>query len=196
MIAPMKRVILTFLSACILAACGTTPDAPIRTGTQSYTLPDTVAFLQRDPRWAEDRLGRTQDTMGRDGCLVTATAMVLTNLGFVMNPGELNTKLTKADSFTSNGWLVWSGIEKVTNGGATARYYNDVSEDIIRGCLRDGFYPLVRFILPNGRTHWAMVLHRDAQGFHMRDPLHASQSPLIFPGTADRFKAVRCVGRA
>jgi len=54
-------------------------------------------------------------------------------------PGDLNRRLTAADSFTSRGWLIWSGISKVTGGKAKARFYNEVSEDIINGCLRDGF---------------------------------------------------------
>jgi len=53
---------------------------------------------------------------------------------------------------------------------------------------------MARFILPNGRTHWAVILKRDARGYHMRDPLHPSRSPLLFPRGAEAFKAVRCIG--
>lgn len=184
------------IASFTLASCGTSPsDSKVVPSTQ-YSLPDTSIYLQKDPRWADDKMGSGGDTMGADGCLVTATAMVLTNLGYRMNPGELNTRFNKTNSYTSRGWLIWSGIEKVTNGRATAKYYDTVSDDIIQGCINAGFYPLVRFILPNGRTHWAMVLHRDGRGYHMRDPLHASRAPLIFPGNSNRFKAVRCVGNA
>ena len=206
-------VILAAVSV-ILAACGSTP-APRKSskssGGQLYTpipqksgysydgrslsLPDRAAFLQKDKRWASDRLGNTaSDTMGTDGCLVTASAMALKNLGFETDPGDLNKRLTEADSFTPRGWLIWSGISKVTGGKAKARFYETVNEDIINGCLRDGFYPMARFILPNGRTHWAVIIKRDARGYHMRDPLHPSRSPLLFPRGAQAFKSVRCIG--
>jgi hypothetical protein len=163
----------------------------------SLSLPDRAAFLQKDKRWANDRLGNTaSDTMGTDGCLVTASAMALKNLGFQTDPGDLNKRLTAADSFTPRGWLIWSGISKITGGKAKARFYSEMNAGIIDGCLRDGFYPMARFILPNGRTHWAVILKRDARGYHMRDPLHPSRSPLLFPRGAEAFKAVRCIGLA
>lgn len=141
-------------------------------------------------------MGGSGATLEAEGCLVTATAMALTNLGFKMSPGDLNHRLKQQKAYTSGGLLVWSGIDKVTGGGATARFYNEVNEDIIGSCMRDGFYPLARFILPSGRTHWAMILHKSHLGYHMRDPLHPSSQPLIFPAGISGFKAVRCVGRA
>jgi len=157
-------------------------------------LADKAVYNQKDPRWAHHKLGKTSDSLGKDGCLVTATAMALTNLGFQTDPADLNSRLTHADGFTQQGWLIWSGIEKVTQGRAHARYYDTVSEDIIQGCLRDGYYPLARFYLPNGRSHWSMIVRQSSQGFHMRDPLRVSRVPLIFPRGTDAFKAVRCVG--
>ena len=160
-----------------------------------YTLADRVAYLQKDPRWASQKLGGSGESLETDGCLVTATAMALGNLGYDTDPGDLNQRLKLVDGFTRQGWLIWSAIDKVTKGGATARYYDSVSNEIIDGCMADGYYPLARFILPNGRSHWAVILHRSAQGFHMRDPLHPSSEPLIFPRGVDAFKAVRCVGK-
>jgi len=132
--------------------------------------------------------------MGTDGCLVTATSMALANLGFQTNPSDLNARLTQADSFTPRGWLIWDGIRKVTGGRAEAQFYDHVSERQIDSCMMSGDYPLVQFYLPNGRSHWAMILKRDARGYHMRDPLRSSKKPLIFPRSSDAFKAVRCVG--
>jgi len=154
-------------------------------------------FLQKDPRWAEHRLGKSGDTLASDGCLVTAAAMTLANLGFDTNPADLNKRLTKANGFTQQGWLKWASLSDVTGGKAKARYYTEVSDEIIQGCMADGYYPLTRFILPNGRSHWAMIVHKDERGYHMRDPLRSSKSPLIFPRRdASGFKSVRCVGLA
>jgi len=154
--------------AVLLSGCSSTP-APSKADktpatssapeSMSYSaLPDKVYFSQKDPRWAGDRLGNTSDTMETDGCLVSATAMALGNLGHDIDPGELNTKLTQVDGYTSQGWLIWSAIDKVTNNTATARYYDEVSDEVINECIADGFYPLARFILPNGRSHWSVII--------------------------------------
>ena len=188
-----------------LSSCGTAPkpsqgaitqqslQTPIPKGALS--LPDRTVFLQKDTRWADQALGKTQnDTLGDDGCLVTATAMALGNLGFETDPSDLNARLTASDSFTPRGWLIWDGIAKVTDNRAKAHYYDEVSDDIINQCLIDGQYPLVQFFLPSGRSHWAMIVRKSERGFHMRDPLRKSNKPLIFPRGTDAFKAVRCVG--
>ena len=201
-------------AALMMSGCGTTPlppDASISAPSDypasvvpapqitpiprgALALPDRSAFYQKDARWAAESLGRTSDTMGSHGCLVTATSMALANLGFQTNPSDLNARLTDNDGFTKKGWLIWDGIRKVTGGRAAAQYYDEVNEDIINSCMREGDYPLVQFYLKNGRSHWAMILKRDARGYHMRDPLRQSSVPLIFPRDSSAFKAVRCVG--
>ena len=199
-----NKVIL-FSAALTLTACAGAPKPRPAPGPEEITytpkpgqlaLPDRVAFAQKDPRWARNTLGGSGEPLETDGCLVTATAMALGNLGFDTDPGDLNTRLKSVGGYTSRGWLIWSGIDRATNGHATARYYDTVSDDIIGECLRDGFYPLASFDLPNGRTHWAVILQQSMQGYHMRDPLHPSGQPLIFPQGAEGFKAVRCVGLA
>ena len=199
------------ISSCFLAliGCGTTPSPSqqktqvknttsqkARTSKTAYTLPDHNVFLQKDPRWQNDKLGGSGERIASDGCLVTATAMTLANLGFETNPGDLNKRLKGANGYTKQGWLKWASLSDVTGGKAKARFYKEVSDDIIQGCMADGYYPLARFVLPNGRSHWAMILHRDGKGYHMRDPLQPSANPLIFPSDARGFKSVRCVGLA
>ncbi len=196
-----RHHIVTALVSVLLAACASSSTTP-QPETVMVTTPagpttglvDKVYFSQKDPRWASNRLGKTSDTMETDGCLVSATAMVLGNLGFETDPGDLNKRLTAVDGYTNQGWLIWSAIDKVTANAATARYYDEVSNEIIDGCIADGYYPLARFILPNGRSHWSVIIRRSEFGYHMRDPLHPSDQPLIFPQTVDAFKALRCVG--
>lgn len=197
----IKRFFTLALPVFILSACASTPNAslpdPVAAGSSGLALPDKAHFLQQDPRWAGEQLGWSADTLGSDGCLVTAVSMALVNLGFDTNPSDLNHRLTRTKSFTDQGWLVWSGVSKVTEGAAKARFHTEVDDQIIASCMLDGYYPLVRFDnLPNGRSHWAMIVRRSAEGYHMRDPLRPSTKPLIFPGNADHFRAVRCVGQA
>ena len=201
----MIRSLAAVSLAVLLSAC-TTPSAPDRVedttahvkvapdGRGYLAMPDRVAWLQTDPRWAGHRLGHSSDTLGSDGCLVTAVAMAIGNLGITADPAQLNRRLTEANAFTPNGWLVWSGVEVATGGRARAVYHDDVSPSLIRSCMAQGQYPLVRFILPNGRSHWAMIVAESPEGYRMRDPLRDSDKPLIFPRGAEAFKSLRCVG--
>jgi len=195
----MKRVSAICFAAILLSACGSTsksvePSAIEAVQPGSLVLRDSIKYSQKDPRWATDRLGQTSDTMGRDGCLVTAAAMALTNLGFQTNPQDLNKRLTATNSFTKRGWLIWDGISRVTDGRAKATYYDKVDAPTIDACMRRGDYPMVQFYLPNGRSHWAMIVKHDARGYHMRDPLRVSEKPLIFPAGIKGYRAVRCIG--
>lgn len=183
------------IAALLISACSSTPDTPPTTA-----LPDTVHYLQTDPRWADDRLGRTPgDTMGTDGCLVAAVAMAMTNLGHRIDPGRLNRELTRANAFTPRGYLVWRGVADVSEGRIRAHYHDQVSAALIRSCIAADQYPLVRFVLPSGRTHWAMIvaeapLSNGKTGYRMRDPLRDYDKPLLFPRDADAFEALRCIG--
>jgi len=123
-------------------------------------------------------------------------AMALGNLGFQTTPKDLNERLTLSGNYTPRGWLIWNGVSEVTDGRARAHYYDTVSDPLIAQCMARGDYPLVRFILPNGRSHWAMVVGRSENGYHMRDPLRTSRTPLVFPRDASGFKALRCIGLA
>ena len=202
----MKRLGLISLAALALSACGTSPQTvgaasaglvPLQPQQSSgLALRDSVIYSQKDPRWAADRLGKTSDTMGSDGCLVTATSMALNKLGFQTNPKDLNQRLTSTDSYTDKGWLIWDGIRRVTEGRAVATYYDKVDAPTINSCMARGHYPMVQFYLPNGRSHWAMIVKHDSRGYHMRDPLRISEKPLIFPAGVKGYRAVRCIGLA
>jgi len=202
---PVKMLFSVIGATIMLSACASSPNTPqtnknpnvsVGLNDQQTFLPDKAAFYQKDPRWAKEPLGTSKDTLASDGCLVTAASMALANLGFQTDPSDLNKRLTQTKSFTPRGWLIWDGIRKVTGGKAKARFYKTVNEDLIMNCMSDGYYPLVQFYLPNGRSHWAMILHKSKRGFHMRDPLRRSTKPLIFPHSSDKFRALRCIGLA
>lgn len=191
----MRAFFICFM-ALVLTACGSAPKPDPVQSSGGLALRDSVVYSQVDPRWTSDRLGNSSDSMGRGGCLVTAASMALTNLGFQTNPKDLNKRLTHTKSYTKNGWLIWDGIRRVTDGRAVATYYDKVDAPTIDACMRRGHYPLVQFYLPNGRSHWAMIVRHDARGYHMRDPLRTSEKPLLFPAGINGYRAVRCVGLA
>lgn len=195
----VKKVILGGL-AVGLTACASTP-APVNTSVQStqpakYQLADKVQFLQNDNRWARQTLGGTQESLEDDGCLVTAAAMALVNLGFRTDPGDLTNRLKAYNGFTRNGWLIWSGLERATAGKAKTVFYDTADDETVRSCLTAGYYPLVKFDLPSRRTHWAVVIKETDRGFYVRDPMVSSQTPVPLTSRAKGIDAVRCIGVA
>jgi len=139
-------------------------------------------------------LGGSYESLESDGCLVTATAMALVNLGFKTDPGDLTNRLKKVNGFTKNGWLVWSGVERATGGKAKTMFYDRKDDGIVRACLAAGYYPLVKFDLPSRKTHWAMVVKDTKNGFYVRDPMVNSSTPIPLSSRANGIDAVRCIG--
>ena len=184
----------------VLTACSTTPPATqsaTRSTVQTQSglqLPDKVQFLQTDKRWARQTLGGSGESLQSDGCLVTAAAMALVNLGFQTDPGDLAYRLKAYGGFNSRGWLVWSGLEKATSGKAKTVFSDRKDDAAVRSCLSAGFYPLVRFNLPSSKTHWAMVVADSKQGFYIRDPMINSNTPIPLSRRTSTIDAVRCIG--
>lgn len=197
----MKSALIGIGAAVLLSGCATRsqPYNPAhepahRVSQTPYTLADKAQFLQTDKRWARQTLGGSGETLKSDGCLVTAAAMALSNLGFLTDPGDLTNRLKAYDGFTSNGWLVWSGLERATGGKVKTIFYKRKDDEVVRACLAAGYYPLVKFDLPSRRTHWAVVIKETQHGFFVRDPMVNSVTPIPLKSRARGIDAVRCIG--
>lgn len=193
---PISNFYCVAAGLLVLTACSTTqpttrPPAQTQSGLH---LPDKVQFLQTDKRWARQTLGGSGESLASDGCLVTAAAMALVNLGFRTDPGDLAYRLKAYGGFNSRGWLVWSGLEKATSGKAKTVFYDRKDDAAVRSCLAVGYYPLVRFNLPSSKTHWAMVVKDTKQGFFIRDPMINSRTPISLSKRTSTIDAVRCIG--
>jgi len=190
----------------LLVGCSTSKTTPktmpksaqLPKAITGLVLPDKVQFLQTDRRWSGHRLGGSNESLESDGCLVTAAAMALVNLGFQTDPGDLNRNLKENGGFNSRGWLVWSGLERATGGKAKTVYYDrkDTQNNThdVRACLAAGYYPLVKFDLPSRQTHWVMVVKDTEQGFYIRDPMVNSRTPIPLSMRTKTIDAVRCIG--
>lgn len=200
-VARPARALLTASLCAALASCASGPSRQGNTAISAkpisgaaIALPDTVFFHQQDPRWARQTLGGSAEPLHSHGCLVTAAAMALTNLGFRTDPGDLTKRLKQKDGFTNRGWLVWQGLENVTGGKAQTRFYKTADESRIRGCMADGFYPLVKFDLPSRQPHWAVVIAEKEGHFYVRDPMVSARTPIPLKSRARGIDAVRCIG--
>lgn len=77
-------------------------------------------YSQRDPRWKNERLGKSNVTIGSHGCALTSVAMALSAFGYQFSPSDLNkveglinreakiqwNELTKATIFLVNASVV------------------------------------------------------------------------------------------
>ena len=159
-------------------------------------LKDEAGYLQSNPDWKYETLGQTNETIGSVGCTISSVAMALKNLGFDFTPKTLNTALTKENSYTDNAWLLWSGIEKVTEGKAVATYYEKPSHKIIDHCLSNSQYPIVKFTLGYTFPHWVIITKRTPVEYYVRDPLVDKQNAIKLSSRTSRILAVRCIGLA
>ena len=91
-----------------------------------------MAFSQRDPRWANVKLGASSYTMGSAGCAVTASAMVATTVSASLTPLDLVNCLNANGGFTSGGLLYWSKIPACVPGLRFVQYHlwRDVAADL------------------------------------------------------------------
>jgi hypothetical protein len=128
-------------------------------------------FTQDDPRWTLELLGPTFDTVGQAGCAVTSAAMVLSAYGVDTDPDRLNLYLTTHNGYTDDGWVYWEKAAEVTPGGQVEKAYEDLpSYALIDRNLQMGNPVIVRLTLPNGHTHFVVLVGKEGWNYLVQDP--------------------------
>ena len=112
------------------------------------------AFAQDDPRWGEVRLGPSTDTLGDEGCAVTAAAMVAAFYGIKTDPQQLNAFLTRTGGFTDDGLIHWSRVPAIAPDHLELAYNGGPSYELIDSNLLAGNPVIVLFPLPHGGYHF------------------------------------------
>jgi hypothetical protein len=131
---------------------------------------DVPEFRQGDPRWHNDALGNTADTLGQTGCAVSSAAMVLKSYGIDTDPQRLNQYLTTHNGYVGTGYLVWEKAAELGNGTIEKAY-----EDLPSYCRIDcelihGNPVIVRMHLPSGVTHFVVIAGKRGYDYLIRDP--------------------------
>lgn len=80
-------------------------------GMDSYG--GVTIYNQRDPRWANVRMGSSVGAIGAVGCLITSVASMLSDAGKILTPDMLNTWLTQNGGFVSGNLFVYNSIDKL-----------------------------------------------------------------------------------
>src|SRR3984957_12046130 len=127
-------------------------------------------FAQDDPRWSDDELGPTPSTMAEEGCAVCSAAMVLAFYGQDIDPGRLNAFLSDDAGYTPQGWLYWEKAADYHPGLARHAYEDLPSFFLIDSNLEHGNPVIVRIRLPNGITHFVVIVGKAGFNYLIQDP--------------------------
>ena len=153
-------------------------------------------YLQSDPRWGSDAIGGSGESLSAVGCTITSVAMAAEALGYTINPGELNTRLTEEGGYTSRGWLIWSKVSAATEGKITVRVPSRLTHAQIDQALQNGDIPVVKFFLLWGVSHWVPILGKSGEAYLIRDPLDTSQKIVPLSTKTNTIFSVRYVRKS
>lgn len=130
-------------------------------------LIDIPPLSQRDPRWANIRLGNSYLTLGSDGCLATDFAMVIG-----VNPDEFNARLKAVGGFTGAN-IYWQMIDDAYPNceyvWAYDCYYIPAPLNEIDKLLQRGISVMVH-TLKNGYQHWVLIVGKNGDDYIINDP--------------------------
>ena len=148
------------------------------TGGQEITIDraeDKLYYLQNDPQWGNDRIGGSDETMGRVGCTVCCVAMSLTNHGYSIDPKRLNEDLKKNKGYTKQGWLIWGKVSDITDGKFGVRIPGKPSHKIIDDQLKNGNDVLAKILINKVIPHWVLIVDKDGLEYLAKDPLNGEK---------------------
>ncbi|WAS92481.1 C39 family peptidase [Nannocystis punicea] len=132
-------------------------------------------FSQRDPSWADVQLGSCGETIGSDGCAISAIAMAMRSLGADVTPKSLNAYLQGHGGY-SDGCLVYWGEAADMDGAGGVQWVHGgalASPEAIRAGLDQGKRVLVKS--SRFTPHWVFLAGYDGAGaawddFYYLDP--------------------------
>lgn len=152
-------------------------------------------YLQTDPRWADDAIGGSRESLRRVGCTVCSVSMALAYHGIDLDPGELNRRLKEVDGYTLRGWLKWDAVRQVTDGRVRIELPSNPTQQTIDDALAAGDPVIVKVILRSGIQHWVLLVGREGREYLMKDPLGDGRNLLPLSTIGSEIHAVRIVSK-
>lgn len=149
--------------------------------------PGGAYFLQWDARWAADTVGGSDEPLSRVGCTVCSVAMAASDLGYDIDPKELNARLVREGGYTDRGWLIWGKVTEATEGRIGVEVCDSPTHEGMDACLQAGNIPVVKFFLGGGVPHWVAVVGKSGQDYLVKDPAVAAKKVVKL---SDRTKAI------
>ena len=108
-----------------------------------------IPISQRDPKWANLKIGHSQLTIGAQGCALSCVSMATSFFGCFKNPQELMNFI----DFTTEGLILWQTL-RLPPVHFTGRYYGK-QDSVIQASLNNpNQVCLIQVTLKSGATHW------------------------------------------
>jgi hypothetical protein len=111
-----------------------------------------ILFNQYDPKWAKMKIGKSDMTMGRQGCASSSLCMAFSDSGYPISPDEASS----LDWYNDAGLVVWDKVAKwfkkehPHNEISIKRYYGR-NDGAIRQNLSPGHSVLLQVA---NASHW------------------------------------------
>lgn len=70
---------------------------------------------QRNPQWANIKLGTSDNTIGADGCVITSVTMLMQYYKHTIDVATLNNWLILNEGYVDEDFLIWDSIQKLAN---------------------------------------------------------------------------------
>jgi uncharacterized protein YgiM (DUF1202 family) len=136
-------------------------------------------WKQFDSAWGSEVLGKSGTTMAKNGCAVTALAMLCVHSGAVdedgFDPGVFVNGLSSLNAFSSDGSITWSKVSSYTPYLSYASYSNSGYSsqtaviNAMKNYLNSGYYVLIR-VNNSGSTHFVTLDYMTDDAIYMMDP--------------------------
>jgi hypothetical protein len=158
----------------------------------NFTAIATPFYLQRDPQWKDETIG-SGETLAKVGCTVSSLAMAMEHFGVSFTPKTLNEALKANQGYTRRGWLLWSVIEKISQGRVVVRVLGKPTHSDIDAALQAGRPVLAKVFINHVIPHWVLVAGKEGTQYLMRDPLNEARTLTPISSYGSDIYAVRIV---
>ncbi|HIP29309.1 MAG TPA: hypothetical protein EYG83_00650 [Sulfurospirillum arcachonense] len=127
-------------------------------------------YNQRDKRWASEKLGNTNETVGKVGCLVSSVCMNFSYYNKDITPKEMNSKLRELGGYTSRGWLIWGRLTDISEDKLSVSFPK-LSHKRIDTYLLEKKPVLAKVYIHKVIPHWVLIVGKKNSEYLMLDPL-------------------------
>ena len=127
-------------------------------------------YNQRDKRWASEKLGNTNETVGKVGCLVSSVCMNFSYYNKEITPKEMNSKLREIEGYTSRGWLIWGKLTDISEDKLSVSFPK-LSHENIDKYLLEKKPVLAKVYIHKVIPHWVLIVGKKGNEYLMLDPL-------------------------
>ena len=101
--------------------------------------------------------------------------MAMARYGYTLNPKQLNQKLKKHKGFTQRGWLIWSGIHRVSKGRLRVVTPKRPTHRMILSQLALKNPVIAKIKLNNWSVHWVLIVGKRGRDYLIKDPLDSKK---------------------